>query len=246
VISFKNHRTFITGAGSGIGLATARLFLQLGAEVFASDINSAALNALKTESGENPRLSLSDGDVSSPSDCRRLVEEAVAGFGQIDSLIHSAGIYSAEKKVHQLSDDEWLKTIDINANGTFYICRAVIPHLSNNSAIVNVASIAAHQGSPLHPQYAAAKGAVLSLSKSLAVDLAPKTRVNVVSPGVIETPMTESFRNEERGKNMLRRTPLGRFGRAEEIAGPIAFLCSPLASYVTGEAIQINGGFYIS
>ncbi|MCY1558480.1 3-oxoacyl-[acyl-carrier-protein] reductase FabG [compost metagenome] len=120
----------------------------------------------------------------------------------------------------------------------------MLPHLSDNSSIVNLSSIAGHRGSSEHAHYSASKGAVSSFSKSLAIELAPRTRVNLVAPGIIETPMTTELLREK-GQLLLDGTPLKRFGTAEEVAGAIVFLCSPLASFVTGETLHVNGGLYM-
>jgi len=246
-MSFHGKNVLVTGAGKGIGLAASRLMLELGATVAAADRDRGALDALLTASQQHaPRLGCHAFDIALGDGAERLAGEVAQRLGRIDCLVHAAGVYSPEKPLAQCSDAEWRGVLDVNLDGAFRLCRAVIPHLSDRSAIVLVSSIAGHLGSRLHASYAASKGAILALARSLAADLAPRTRVNVVSPGVIETRMTQDFRNAERGKAMLAATPLQRFGTADEVAGPIAFLCSDLSSFITGETIQVNGGLYIS
>ncbi len=144
-----------------------------------------------------------------------------------------------------MTDEQWRETIGINLDGVFYTCRAIAPLLRDGGAIVNIASMAGHRGSYQHAHYAAAKGAVLSFSRSLALELAPRIRVNAVSPGLIDTPMVKPLL-AARGDELLAATPLKRLGQPEEVARAIAFLCSDWASFITGETLHINGGLYIA
>lgn len=245
MISFTGKTVLITGAAGGIASATARLFAKNGANVALSDINGDALNKLRRElEGCAGTVSCHVSDISDSTSCRETTAAVGNQYGKIDHLVHAAGIYP-EELVKDISDADWQRLIRINLDGTFYICREVIPYLSDDSSIVNLASIAAHRGSFSHAHYSASKGAVVSFSKSLALELAPKTRVNIVSPGIIETPMVADLLRQK-GQALLQSTPLKRFGTAEDVAGSIAFLCSPLAGFITGETLQVNGGLYIS
>ena len=165
-------------------------------------------------------------------------------FGKIHSLVTAAGLYR-DALVADMSDEDWRQTISINLDSVFYICRAVIPHLAHESAIVNIASLAGHRGSRAHAHYAAAKGAVLSFSRSLAVELAPKTRVNAVSPGLIDGPMVQNLLSLT-GTTFIDQTPMKRLGTADEVASAIAFLCSSDASFITATSLHVNGGLYIA
>ncbi|MBP6019302.1 MAG: SDR family oxidoreductase [Burkholderiaceae bacterium] len=244
MISFAQKTFLITGAAGGIGRATALNVAKHGARVALSDINMDALIKVRDELAESgANITCHQTDVSDPDSCTQTVKEVVAHFGQIDHLVHSAGIYP-EVKVADMTDDNWRQLMCINLDGTFHICRAVIPYLGQNSSIVNLASLAGSRGSYSHAHYSASKGAVSSFSKSLALELAPNTRVNIVAPGIIETPMTSSLL-EQKGQSLLDSTPLKRFGTADEVAGAIIFLCSDLASFVSGETIHVNGGLYI-
>jgi 3-oxoacyl-[acyl-carrier protein] reductase len=155
-----------------------------------------------------------------------------------------AGLYP-EGGLAAMSESEWRRAIDVNLNGVFLTCRSAARHLRDNSAVVMVSSIAAHRGSAMHAHYAAAKGGVLSLMRSLALELAPRTRVNAVSPGIIESEMTRTL-VAARGEQLVAQTPLGRLGRPGEVASVIAFLCSDAASFITGETIHVNGGLYVA
>jgi 3-oxoacyl-[acyl-carrier protein] reductase len=180
--------------------------------------------------------------------CAVEVDSAIARcekqFGGIDFVVPAAGLF-LERPFTMMSDEEWRNTIDINLNGVYLTCRRTVPLLRNNSAIVMITSLAAHRGSYHHAHYASSKGGLLGLSRSLALELGPKTRVNAVSPGVIVTPMTDEL-VETRGAHFLDETPLGRFGQPEEVASVVAFLCSDASSFVTGETIHVNGGLYMA
>lgn len=247
MISFQGKTFLITGAAGAIASATARLVAQHGANVALSDIDPDALGLVKhsiLSLAPAAQVMLHVTDVSDSKACNDMTEAVATSFGAIDHLVHCAGIYP-EKMVADMSDEQWHRLMSINLDGTFYICRATIPYLSENSSIVTLASLAGQRGSFAHAHYAASKGAVISFSRSLAVELAPKTRVNAVSPGIIATPMTKELLAKN-GPTLLQSTPLKRLGTAEEVAGAVIFLCSPLAGFVTGETLQVNGGLYIN
>ena len=144
-----------------------------------------------------------------------------------------------------MTDEKWAETIGINLDGVFYTCRAAVPKLRDGGAVVNIASMAGHRGSYQHAHYAAAKGGVLTFSRSLMHELAPRgIRVNCVSPGLIDTPLIQPLLAVQ-GDTLLKATPLKRLGTTEEVAKAIAFLCSDWASFVNGETLHINGGLYV-
>lgn len=244
MISFAGKSVLITGAAGGIGRAAALRFAQGGANVALSDINASALQNVHDEvAGIGGQVISVQTDISDAASCKDTVEQARARFGSVDHLVHCAGVYP-EVMVADMTDDEWHRLMRINLDGTFHICRAAIPVLSANSSIVNLSSISAHRGSYAHAHYSASKGAVSSFSKSLALELAPATRVNIVAPGIIDTAMTERLR-EQKGQALLDNTLLKRFGTPDDVAGVIVFLCSDLASFMTGETVHVNGGLYI-
>lgn len=244
MISFAEKTILITGAAGGIGRAAALRFARGGANLALSDLNVLALKKVHDEvAGTGGQVISLQTDISDAASCLDTAKQAAARFGRVDHLVHCAGIYP-QAMVADMTDDAWHQLMRINLDGTFHICRAVIPFLSPDSSIVTLASVAGHRGSHSHAHYSASKGAVSSFSKSLALELAPKTRVNIVAPGIIETAMTESLR-EQKGQALQDNTPLKRFGTADDVAGVIVFLCSDLARFVTGETVHVNGGLYI-
>jgi 3-oxoacyl-[acyl-carrier protein] reductase len=243
---FSGETVLITGAASGIGRATAEYFHDRGANVAVADVNVAALEELAADLGPaKGGLAVIGYDASDPDSADNAVKRTTELFGNIDHLVVGAGIYEAQT-ADQMSDAQWRRMMSINLDGVFYLCRRAIPLMNDGGAIVTVASIAAHQGGTYaHTHYGAAKGGVLAFARGLARDLAPRIRVNAVSPGTIDTPMIAENLGKL-GEQYKKTIPLGRFGRPSEVASVIAFLCSDAASYVTGETIIVSGGLYMA
>ncbi|QBF30802.1 SDR family NAD(P)-dependent oxidoreductase [Thalassococcus sp. S3] len=238
-----NGKTFvITGAASGIGLATAKLMLGLGANVGLLDRGAPTL---EDDQAHAERALSVTCDVSDPDTITRAMAAVADRFGPLSGLICSAGIYR-DHPFQEMSFEDWRTTQSVNLDGVFLTVKAALPHLLEGASIVNLTSMAAHMGASLnHAHYGASKGGVLALTRSLARELGPKIRVNAVSPGVIETPMTAGLL-AARGDEALYTTPLARFGTSQEVARAIAFLASDAASFVTGEVIHVNGGIYMA
>lgn len=241
---FNNRVLMLTGANGGIGREVASLFYAHGAQLVLADVNGKAVEEFGASLDPSGRrvatLAINAAD---PTDADRSVAIARTRFGGIDFLVPSAGIYQA-KPVVEMTDADWRQTLSINLDGVFYICSRSIPLLREGSAIVNLASVAAHRGAYYNSHYSASKGGILALTRSLARELAPRTRVNTVSPGVIETPMTADL-IQHRGAQSIEQTPLKRLGTALEVAQVIGFLCSGAASFITGETLHVNGGLYM-
>lgn len=243
--NFEKRTLLLTGANGGIGRAVASLFFAHGASMVLADLDETELAGFARElDPEGVRIATLRMDASNPDDSVAAVAQAMERFGGIDFLVPAAGIYLAQPAA-TMTDSQWQRTLAVNLDGVFYLVRAAIPALRENSAMVNLTSVAAHRGAYSNAHYAASKGGLLSLTRSLARELAPRTRVNAVSPGIISTPMTTTL-IERRGAESIDQTPLGRLGHPREIATAIGFLCSDAASFVTGEVLHVNGGLYIA
>lgn len=235
----------LTGANGGIGRAIARRFHADGVRMVLSDVDGAGLAAFAdTLDSTGETVAAAAFDSASPQDADQLVELARERFGAIDFLVPAAGIYPAQP-LSKMSDDEWRQVLSINLDGVFYLTRRAIDLLRPNSAIVNLTSMAAHRGSYYNAHYGTSKGGVLSLTRALARELGPKTRVNAVSPGIIDTAMASDL-IKTRGEESIKQTPLDRFGKPDEVASVVHFLCGQDASFITGEVIHVNGGLYIA
>jgi 3-oxoacyl-[acyl-carrier protein] reductase len=241
---FSGRTLLLTGANGGIGRAIAATFAEAGANMVLADRDLAPLQDFTAGLGGAGRKIAMAMDAADPASAEAMVKAAVDAFGRIDFIVPSAGIYLAEPFA-EMTDDQWRRTLSINLDGTFYLLNRAQHHLAEGSAIVNLTSLAAHRGAQTNAHYAASKGALTAMTRSLARELGPKTRVNAVAPGIIETPMTRDFL-ATRGDATLAQTPLARFGQPAEIASVIAFLCSDAASFIDGETIQVNGGLYMA
>ncbi len=232
----------VTGGASGIGLATANLLAQRGAQVAVLD--------LKTDEVPEP-LAGFRCDVTSDAEVRAAVDAVAERFGRLDILINNAGI-GAQGDVTANDDDEWHRAYDVNVVGMVRTARAALPYLKNSpaAAVVNTCSIAAWAGLPARALYSATKGAVLSLTLAMATDHLPdRIRVNCVCPGTADTPWvgrlldTAADPSAER-EALAARQPMGRLVTADEVANAIAYLASPLSASTTGTALAVDGGMY--
>lgn len=244
MFDFNNKTLFLTGANGSISRTIARLFFDLGASCVLTDLDEAGVQSFARELDPSGRRAVGlRQDAASSADAGHALAVARERFGMINYVVTGAGLYR-DQMVHDMTDEQWRQSLDINLSGVFYTCRAAIPLLADGAAIVNIASMAGHKGSYMHSHYAAAKGAVLTFSRSLALELAPRVRVNAVSPGLIDGPMVQPLLRA-RGPELIEQTPLKRLGTPEEVARTVAFLCSDWASFITGETVHVNGGLYI-
>lgn len=238
---------FITGASRGIGRSIALACVAHGARVVLSDHESTSceqtLEDVRAAGGEAWVKPL---DVTNPEACAAAAEWVRSQVGVIDTLVNNAGVMIREGMDSPQVHANIRKVFDVNLFGVFNTIHAFLPHLRETTGcIVNIASGAALHGQPNAVGYSASKGAVKLLTQSMAADLSKDgIRVNAVAPGVIVTPMTEATRaNPERLERFMGRIPAGRLGQPEEIAGPVVFLASNLASYVNGTLLSADGGF---
>ncbi len=237
----------ITGGSRGIGRATAILFAQAGASVavnFARREKAAAEVKEKIE-GLRKECVTWRADISQKNEVEKMVAGLYDRWGRIDILVNNAGIWTYGE-MGNMDESVWTETMRLNLNAVFYACNAVVPGMKKNKQgwIVNIASTAAVRGEALHSHYAASKGALISLTKSLSTELAPfGIRVNCVAPGWVDTEMCEEvFRDPEYRKRVEESIPLKKIPPPEDIAGPILFLVSDLARHITGEVLNVNGG----
>ena len=233
----------VTGAAGGVGRATVELLTARGARVVAEDVNRSVSEL------EGERVATLQGDVAAPDTARRAVALANERFGALDVVVNNAGRFLLKPTV-DTTDGEWDELLRVNVRGAFLHCREALPALSErgDGRIVNVASISGTIGLPGQTAYCSTKGAIVQLTRQLAIEHAPRVRVNAVAPGAIDTGfMDEALTGvpdrEATLASVAASHPLGRLARAEEIAEVIAFLASPRSSIITGAVLMADGGF---
>jgi 3-oxoacyl-[acyl-carrier protein] reductase len=245
-LDFTNKRAIVTGGSRGIGRAVALLLARGGAHVGISyekrrepaDSTVSALRALGVQAFAQA------GDLADETAAQRLIEQAVTEFGGLDYFIGNAGIWPPNYAgIGELSAEQWRRTIAANVDSVFFTTKAAARVMADGGRIVLVSSTAGQRGEAGHADYAASKGAIISMVKGLAVELAPRQiTVNSVAPGWVDTEMAaEPYAGGGRA-TIEKNIPIGRVASADDIAGPIVFLCSDLARHITGEIMNVNGG----
>lgn len=240
----------VIGGTSGIGRAIAHGFAEAGADVVCTSRRQEQVDAAAAEIESKGRRSLRiASDVSDKASLKNLLSECVSVFGKVDILVNSAGRTKREPTL-DLDEETWNGILETNLTGTLRACQVFGGHMIENGygRIINIASLSTFVSLFEVAAYSASKAAVASLTKSLAIEWAKKgVNVNAIAPGVFRTALNQKLLDEsDRGREFLTRTPMGRFGNVEELAGAAVFLASDAASFVTGEVLVVDGGFLAS
>ncbi len=254
-LSLTDKVALITGGSRGIGAATVRLFVQAGAKVV-FNYRSARKEAeqLAAECGGPEHCIAVHRELKTPAHGRELVEDTVRAFGKLDCLVVNHGIWPPQDApIESMTDAQWHQTIHINLDSVFGTVQAAVGQMKKQGrpqptaamgCIVLISSTAGQRGEAMHADYAASKGAIISFTKSLSSELIREgIHVNCVAPGWVDTDMSAAtLRHPEKREKVFAGIPAGRAATAEEIAGPVLFLCTPLAGFVSGEVFNVNGG----
>jgi 3-oxoacyl-[acyl-carrier protein] reductase len=245
-LGLRGRRALVTGASRGVGRATALMLARAGAEVGIAyrSRQAEAEAAVAAIRGIGGVAWAQAADLATLDGADALFARSDAEWGGLDIFIANAGVWPPEEvPLARMSDDQWSDTLRVNLTGVFYTLRHAARRLAADGRIVLVSSTAGQRGEAFHADYAATKGALISLTKSLAIEMAPRgVTVNCVAPGWIDTEMVaRPFADKGRGR-IESAIPLGRVASADDVAGPILFLCSALARHVTGEILNVNGG----
>lgn len=243
-IDLTHRNSIVTGGARGIGLAIARRLLESGAGVSLWDVDAAALTHAAKELKSLGTVHTAVVDVTDAESAQAGAADSAQALGKLDILVNNAGIAGSNAKTWETDPQEWRRVLDINLNGPFHCCRAVIPHLLRNGygRIVNIASIAGKEGNPNAAHYSASKAGVIALTKSLGKELATSNViVNCITPAVIATDILKQM-SQTHIDYMLSKIPMGRFGRTDEAAALVAWLASEDCSFSTGAVFDLSGG----
>ena len=246
ILDLSGKKALVTGGSRGIGAATARLLAAAGADVAVGynvrgeDANSVVGSARLA----GVRAIAIAADVSTREGADSLAQTAIDELGGLDIFVASAGIWPVEDiPLTEMSDKHWHRTMEQNLDSVFFTVQSAARLITDGGSMVLVSSTAGQRGEAYHADYAATKGAVISLAKSLAVELAPRDiNVNCVAPGWVDTEMVQAAIAESGLDRIVSGIPIGRIAPPEDVAGPIVFLCSSLARHITGEVLNVNGG----
>jgi NAD(P)-dependent dehydrogenase (short-subunit alcohol dehydrogenase family) len=249
-ISLEGKVAIVTGASRGIGEAIARSFAANGAKVVCASRKIEGVSAVAESIGADKAIAIA-AHTGREDDCVRLVQESVAKLGKVDVLVNNAATNPYFGPMLDIDVGAWDKTFEVNAKGYFWMTREVAKHLRAREApgaVVNMASVAGIMASPLQAVYAMTKAAIISMTKTLAVELAAnKIRVNAIAPGFVDTRFAAAvLKNDVLLDEVIRMTPLRRYGQPGEIAGCALYLASDAASYTTGQTIAVDGGMTIA
>lgn len=249
MISLAGKAALITGGSRGIGAAAVKLFAQAGADVVFNYAKAKeAAKLIEQDAGKHgTRVESFKADVSRHADNKKLVDHCIARLGRLDILVANAGVWNTEDlPIEKMTEKQWDDMLRINLKSVYSVIHFAVPQMikQKSGKIIPISSTAGQRGEAFHTHYGASKGGAISLTKGLASELAPHNiLVNCVAPGWVATDMSNAVLNSKAGQKMIAGAiPLGRAGTAEEIAGPILFLASDLANFMTGEIINVNGG----
>jgi 3-oxoacyl-[acyl-carrier protein] reductase len=246
LLAIRGRKAIVSGGSRGVGAATARMFAEAGVDVAIGyrsrkDDAQRVVDACRAFGVQAHAVA---ADIATREGAETFVGDSIRALGGVDFYVANAGIWPVEAvPVRDMDDERWMRTMRENVDSVFYTCRAVARVIADHGRIVMVSSTAGQRGEADHADYAASKGAMISMVKSMCIELAPRDiTVNCVAPGWIDTEMTIIPYADGGRERIAKAIPLGRVATAEDIAGPIVFLCSPLSRHITGEILNVNGG----
>jgi 3-oxoacyl-[acyl-carrier protein] reductase len=245
MIDLTGQTAMVTGGSRGIGRAAALLLARAGADVALTYYTRAveAEAVAREVRSYNRQAFVAGGDLADPRVAERLAADVKRQFGALDIFVANAGVWPSEEvKLADLPLERWRGTLQANLDSVFVSARAVLPLVRQGGRVVIVSSTAGQRGEAFHSDYAASKGALISLTKSLAIEYAPGIVVNCVAPGWVDTEMSAPAFAPDNRERIRTSIPIGRIASAEDVAGPILFLSSHLARHITGEVLNVNGG----
>ncbi len=244
--TLASQTALITGGGQGLGKATAEALAQAGAQVviswFRDEQGHNQSVAEETARQLGPRVTALEGDVRDRQSIGAMLDQVIQRFGSLEIVVNNAAILR-DRTLAKMVDEEWHAVLETNLTGVWNVCKECVPRMADGGRIINMASISGFLGFFGQTNYSAAKAGVVGFTKALSKEVARRRiTVNAVAPGVVLTEMGQSIPEAAR-EEMLKQIPLGRFGTPGDIANAILFLCSPLAEYITGQTIHVNGGW---